>query len=191
MTEDPRLREISHLICEFIDYRTRWDDAPRKSVSERRRIAAKIDRLHREGAAWPYLDMGYGAQSRYDMIPLRAASCAVRGATRPRSPRIERGYCVRWNGAFWSPCHGVKERREAGFLPLLMCWPPPLPKAGDYVLSGDRARFGYRIMEVEPFHPPRSAKRYTCRLWCERVVPATIPKRATVHTFYWHKRKAA
>ena len=89
------------------------------------------------------------------------------------------------------PCSNVKDRREAGYLPLQMCWPAPLPKPGSYLVNrSGRGRLAYLIAEVERFNPPRGAHRYTCRLWCTRLLPEDIPKRrgVVVHTFYWHPR---
>jgi hypothetical protein len=101
-------------------------------------------------------------------------------------------YCVAWSGAYWWPCRDVKERRQAGYLALMMCWPAPLPKAGEYITNqSGRGRFIYEINEVEKFTPPRTAKRYTCRLWVRRyligeILPIDNP---TIHRFYWHPRK--
>jgi hypothetical protein len=110
------------------------------------------------------------------------------GQTRRRTTRPERGVTLRWDGMLWVPCRSLRERREAGYVALPMCWPPSLPKPGTFLLSGEHARFAYRVCEVERFSPPRGAKRYTCRLWCDRVDPQRIPKGATVLPFYWHPR---
>lgn len=156
---------------------------------DRIELARKIEDLFRRGAHWPKMRGGRddGSDDFY-FTP------SALGQTRPRTERPRNGYCLRWNGMLWEPCRTLKERREAGFLPLMMCWPPPVPKSGDYLSSGERARFIYRIVEVERFRPPRGEKKYTCRLWCERVLPEDVPRNATMHTFYWHpraKRRAA
>jgi hypothetical protein len=175
------------MVLAFADAKGARDDRETHTVAQRRELARMIDYLHHRGARWPMMPKRPG-QPDTEWWPLTPA---VRGATRPQSPRIERGYCVRWTGAFWAPCSGVKERRAAGYLPLMMCWPPPLPKFGEYLSSGPRARFIYRIAEVERFRPPRTAKRLTCRLWCERVLPEDVPRRAVHHAFYWHARSRA
>lgn len=81
--------------------------------------------------------------------------------------------------------------RRQGFVGLMMCWPKPLPREGDYLSSGARARFNYRIVHVERFEQPRTVKRFTCRLWCERVAPDDVPSSARKLAFYWHKRPKA
>jgi hypothetical protein len=149
-----------------------------------RQMCAAIDELHRDGVRWPIWEpdvCGPGNMSG-KVLYIRAP------ITRKQSPRPSVSYCTFWNGAFWVPCDTPKRRKEAGYVGLLMCWPPPLPKPGDYICSGARARFAYRIVEVERFAKPRTAKRYTCRLWCDRIDPADIPNGAQLHSFYWHKR---
>jgi hypothetical protein len=86
-------------------------------------------------------------------------------------------------------CARPKDLREAGYLPLQMTWPKPLPKAGTYLRTRGRARFAYRICEVERYDAPRGQYRFTCRLWCVRVLPEDVPVDALVHSFYWNPRK--
>jgi hypothetical protein len=148
----------------------------------RREMAVEIDALVAAGTPWPWMGHGWG------WFRVRAD----RGqGERPQTERPQTGYCVRWNGSWWEICGGVKERRDAGYVPLMMCWPGKLPQAGSYLTSGPRARFVYQIAEVEKFKPPRTAKRYTCRLWCQRVLHEDVPKEAHVHDFRWHPRKKA
>ncbi len=157
-------------------------------VAIRRKLAGYIDDLHRAGARWPrFPDGPWGIKD----WPL---GCRVRGVTCQRTDPPQRGYCVRWTGAFWQPCARVKERREAGYVGLSMRWPGDKPKPGEYLTTGERARFAYRVAEIERFDQPRGARRYTCRIWCERVDPLLVPKKATVHVMRWDarpRRKAA
>jgi hypothetical protein len=179
-------RRLFMVLLALADFSGARDDRSTHILTEQRELARKIDDLHRRGASWPMLPTHPGSADTgwYPFTP------AARGVSRPRSRRPERGYCVRWTGAFWAPCMGVKGRREAGYIGLMMCWPPPIPKTGAYLSSGPRARFWYRVCEVERFRPPRGAKRFTCRLWCERVDPMLVPKRATIVPFYWHPRES-
>lgn len=156
---------------------------------ERVELARKIEDLFRRGAPWPWMPGMRSDDS--DGFWFTPSSC---GQTRPRTERPRNDWCLRWNGLFWAPCRTVKERRESGYVPLLMCWPPPRPRPGEFIVSGERARFAYRVAEVERFDPPRGVKRWTCRLWCERVDPLLVPKSAVSHRFHWHprpRRKAA
>jgi len=158
-----------------------WKYVP---IRRRRALLRKVDELHRAGYPWPTMPMG-PRDSLIPFIPrVEPEEC------RPPSPRPDHlPYCLQWTGAYWAPCQTLTDRKAAGYVPLLMCWPPPLPSAGAYLLSGDRARFAYRVAEVERFDAPRGTKRWTCRLWCQRVDPLTLPATANVLSFYWHPRK--
>lgn len=177
---DPeRYAQLVDALLAFIDLSGALGKTPHRSDTERRRLASLIDRLAGDGTPWPNLG------PVVDHKPLLPRDRTV-GRAQTRRP--VRGYCVRWNGSFWAPCFSQAERRAAGHVGLIMCWPPPIPKTGEYIVSGNRARFAYRVAEVERFRPPRGTKRYTCRLWCERVDPEIVPRRARVHAFYWHPR---
>lgn len=158
-----------------------WKYVP---VRERRRLLREVDDLHREGAPWPRMPFGRGGASE----PWKPR--VAHDELLPRTQRPDNlPYCVTWSGAYWRPCCTAKERQQAGYVGLMMCWPPPIPQCGTFIVSGERARFAYRVVEVARFSRPRTAKRYTCRLWCVRLDPRDIPHAATVHRFYWHPRK--
>lgn len=164
-----------------------WTYVP---LRERRRLLREVDDLHREGVPWPHMQMGrwdatLGDYAFEPFLP-RVDPEERRSPTR-RPDHLP--YCVYWTGAYWAPAHTPRRRREAGYVGLLMCWPPPLPAAGTYLLSGTRARFAYRICETERFARPRTARRYTCRLWCLRTDPRAVPRDAIIHPFYWHARR--
>lgn len=146
----------------------------------RRAIAAEIDALVAAGTPWPWMGDDWGW--------FRVKADRGQGE-REQTARPTPGYCVRWNGSWWEICKGVLERRVAGYVPMSMCWPPPKPKSGHFISSGARAKFIYRIAEVEPFSPPRGQHKFTCRLWCERVLPEDVPANVVHHAFYWHPRK--
>lgn len=170
-----------------------WCEGDKKlPLKQRRAFLREVDDLHRSGTAWPHLRMGrwdaqLGDYAYVPFLPRVDRSEARRPSKRPD----HLPYCVFWTGAYWAPADSAKCRREAGYAPLMMCWPPPLPSAGQYICSGPRARFAYRIAEVERFSPPRTVKRYTCRLWCVRVDPKHVPKGVDILPFYWHPRKRA
>jgi hypothetical protein len=158
----------------------------RLHAPRRRQIAVEIDSLVAANTPWPWMGDDWGW--------FRVKANRGQGE-RPQSERPRTSYCVRWNGSWWEICRGVRERREAGYVPLMMCWSAPLPRAGDYLSSGSRARFAYAIAEVEEFEPPRTTQRYTCRLWCRRILAEDLPNAdalpagATLHAFAWHKQK--
>lgn len=166
-----------------LDFVNNWKYVP---VKERRKILREVDDLHRKGAPWPKMPFGRGGA----LVPF--TPLVMPEEMRKPTPRPDHlPYCVYWSGAYWRPCRSTKERTDGGYVGLMMCWPPPVPKTGNYILSGDRARYAYRIAEVERFEKPRTAKRYTFRLWCERVAPECVPESAVLHPFYWHPRKRA
>jgi hypothetical protein len=77
-----------------------------------------------------------------------------------------------------------------------MRWNRDLPWIGDYLINRNRrkARFGYRIVDVDRFETPRGRWSFNCRLWCERVLPEDVPASKTgdrnqVHTFWWFPRQ--
>ncbi|MGD0053271.1 MAG: hypothetical protein ABSD03_15820 [Vulcanimicrobiaceae bacterium] len=186
--EDDRCFEIAALLQGLVNYRGRIlrdKNAPALALKREREMCARIDQLHRDGAPWP-------RWASYSSSRMNDRPVNVRHRVRRKpSPRPERGYCVRWTGGYWIPCFTGRERREAGYVGLPMCWPPPVQEVGAYIWSGERARFVYRICEVERVEKPRSAKRYTCRLWCDRVLPEDVPADAVRLTFYWHPRAKA
>lgn len=154
------------------------------SLGARKRLHREVDRLHRKGEPWPYWPAGRGGA----MVPF-TTRVDVPEIVAPTARPDHLPYCVRWTGAYWAPCGTPKQRRDAGYVALMMCWPGALPEAGTYLSTGARARFVYRIAEVEAFRPPRGSKRYTCRLWCDRLAPDAVPKTAAVASFYWHPRE--
>lgn len=188
--------ELMWALLEFIDPYVegvksgRYGELPRshpRVERERLRLAKRVDDLHAMGGWWPR--MGKHSPGDPDTFVFCPNVTYITDQRRESPDRPERGYCVWWTGMFWAPCGTPKRRREHGYVPMSMCWPPPKPKAGHYISSGARAKFIYRICEVEPFKPPRGAKKFTCRLWCERVLPEDVPAGIVHHTFYWHPRK--
>jgi hypothetical protein len=176
-----RFDQLVDALLAFMDISGVLGKTPQKSDRERRAIAARIDRLAADGTPWPSFQIGSGDPSK-PVLPVTTP------LERARTRRPRRGYCVRWNGAFWIPCQTQRERRDAGYVSLTMRWAGPKPHVGSILCSGPRARHAYRIHEVERFDTPRGTKRYTCRLWCERIAPDLIPKRTTVHAIYWDAR---
>lgn len=158
-----------------------WKYVP---LRERRRLLREVDDLHRTGSPWPKM---WDGKDRWFWFTPRVEPEESR---RPTSRPDHLPYCLEWSGAYWRPINKVKQRRVAGYLPLPMTWPPPLPKAGSYLVNrSGRGRLAYRICEVERFDKPRGQHRFTCRLWCERLLLDDIPKGAKVHRFYWHSRR--
>ena len=156
------------------------------SLRERRRLAARIDRMHAQGEAWPFLPREPDLPSTAWLPLVPRVHDDERRAPSPRPDHLP--YCIRWTGAFWAPCSSLKQRRDAGYLPFMMVWSGDLPRASEYLTSGPRARFAYRVAEVERFSTPRGRKGYTCRIWCNRVDPQSLPRGAVVREFFWHPR---
>jgi hypothetical protein len=168
------------LLFAFVDHADK--NGNRKPVDYRMRVASEIDKTFRDGAAWPVMHASRDGSRDFYFVPRAGFTIA------PSLPRPEVGYCVRWTGAFWAPVTKVKDRIAAGYLPLKMRWPKPLPKAGDFLCSGPRARCVYAIRMVERLDPHLNSQRWTCRLWCDRILPEDLPSDARVHSFWWDPR---
>jgi len=170
------------------DYRRQCGKEPPRVLGEtygareRVEIAQHIEDLFRRGVPWPKFPASLVGREDFWFTP------APLDGRRPQTPRPRNDYCLRWDGMLWVPCRTIKERREAGYVGLLMRWPGTKPKSGEYLTTGDRARFAYRVAEIERFDEPRGARRYNCRIWCERGDPLLVPKTATVHEMRWDAR---
>jgi hypothetical protein len=178
-------RRLFMMVLAFADLKGARDDRETHTVTERRELAARIDDLHRRGAKWPMLPRCFGVPDT-DWFPFAPPP---RGATRVQSRRPAPGYCVRWNGAFWVPCRTQAERRGAGYVGLTMRWPGPKPAIRSFMWSGPRARHAYQVSEIERFDRPRGAGRYTCRIWCLRIAPSDVPKKAKPQAILWDPRR--
>lgn len=180
---DERTQMLCSLLNALVDIMHIVHGQPPMPMGTRIAIVREIDRIQRAGAPWP-------RWPSYESGKPGAYLIAKPGFRRKPSPRPRLGYCVQWLDAYWAPCRTGRERREAGYIALPLRWVGSKPAPGDYLrVPGNRARYSYCIAECERIDPRRSARRYSLRVWCERLAADRVPRSATLHELRWDKRE--
>ena len=75
-------------------------------------------------------------------------------------------------------------------------WIGPAPRVGDYLMSGRRPRFAYRISRVRPtlpnvcWDPAAKAEVHFLQFVVAKIAVTAVPRNVRIHSWRWDRREA-